>query len=473
MLKFLRSKKTAKKIWITLAIVIIPAFCLWGVGSALRGRKGSAFLGKVSGKPVSIQEYIKNYKAVRNQYLIRLGENEFTKLEKYLNLEAQVWDRIVLLAEAKRRRIRINNKDVVDFIKQYPFFKSNDTFDPQLYQELLTYAFRTTPRAFEEEIRDNLIIAKLYSEVTDEITVSDNEIRDTYKEINEQISLDYISVTTADFLDGVSVEEQELKDYYNENSEQFKKPLSYNLEYIKLASKDRQTINKIAQSINQGFSLMDTAKDSGLEVKQTGLFSINEPIPHIGWSTEILGIIPKLNPRAKTWAKPIKVDDETVYFIALKEKKEPYIPPFEDVKPQVQQNLRQQKASQIAKENLKSCRKEAETIGLTEAAGKFNLHTDKTELFKRRTYVKGLGDSDIFFEAVENLKEDQISEIINTPTGFCVVKLRERIEPEEDKFEEEKKEFADNLLEQRKQDYFNKLLNELKNKPNTFLKSIE
>jgi len=61
MLKILRSKKTAKKIWITLAILIIPAFCLWGFGSALRSREETPFLGKVFGKSISIQEYVNNY----------------------------------------------------------------------------------------------------------------------------------------------------------------------------------------------------------------------------------------------------------------------------------------------------------------------------------------------------------------------------------------------------------------------------
>ena len=63
MLKMLRNKKTAKKIWIVLAILIIPAFCLWGFGSTLRTKKKSAFLGRVLGKPINIQEYTRNFKA--------------------------------------------------------------------------------------------------------------------------------------------------------------------------------------------------------------------------------------------------------------------------------------------------------------------------------------------------------------------------------------------------------------------------
>ena len=474
MLNVLRSKKTAKKIWIFLAIVIIPAFCLWGFGSALRSKRKPVFIGKVSGKTVSIQEYIRNYKAVRNQYLIQLGEEQLAKLEKYLDLEAQVWDRIVLLAEAKRQKIKASNKEVVDSIKQYPFFQKGNTFDAELYKEIVTYVFRDSPREFEEEIRDRLIIAKLYQQITDQITVNDDEVKAAYIKDNEQISIEYVSVQLQDFLNEVSVEEQELLDYYNNNSEDFSKPLSYNLEYIKLEHKDEQIIDKVTQSLNQGFSLQDVAKEASLEVKETGLFSINEPIPQIGWSTEILKIIPKLKPQGQAWPQPIKLDTNVVNFIRLKEKKEPYIQSFDDVKNEVNTRLRQQKAKQIAREKIEACRNEAEISGLTSAAKKLNLKSDETELFKRKGYVEGLGDSDIFFGAVQNLNEDGVSQIISIPSGFCVVKLKERTTPDEEEFEHNKQNFTKKLLEEKKQTYFGQFLAELKKRPNTsLLKSID
>ena len=59
MLKKLRNKKTAKRIWIVLAILILPAFVLWGAGSFMRNKeKGeSAYAGKVFGRTVSTLEY--------------------------------------------------------------------------------------------------------------------------------------------------------------------------------------------------------------------------------------------------------------------------------------------------------------------------------------------------------------------------------------------------------------------------------
>ncbi|MFC1658483.1 peptidylprolyl isomerase [Candidatus Omnitrophota bacterium] len=472
MLKILRSKKTAKKIWITLAIIIIPAFCLWGLGSVMRDRKNPSSLGKVFGSSVSVQQYLKNYRATRNQYLIRLGQEQFGNLEKYLDLEAQTWERIILLAAARQKKIRVADQEVVDAIKQYPFFQNGTKFSPDLYRDTITYFFRTSPRQFEEETRDNLIIAKLYSQITNQVMLSETETKEAYEKANEEISLEYAGVQYQDFLDQVTATDQELLEFYNEHFEQFSKPLSFNLEYLRIEKTDKQKSDEIADSLKEGISLKQTAEKNGLETKETGFFSVNQPVPGIGWSTEILDLLPKLKADGKAWSAPIQADAEAMYFVGLKERKEPHTPPFEEVREEVRKMLLEQKASKIAEEKLGVFREEAKASGFTAAAGKLNLKVAQTQLFKRQGYVDGLGDSDIFFEAIKNLGAEETSSIINTPSGFYVVKLKERIKPGEEEFAEKKEEFAENLLEQKRQGYFNRFLAELKNKPNTFYRPI-
>ena len=58
MLKILRNKKTAKKIWIGLAIIIIPAFAFWGFGGSMRSREDNVTAGRLFGKNVSIRTKI-------------------------------------------------------------------------------------------------------------------------------------------------------------------------------------------------------------------------------------------------------------------------------------------------------------------------------------------------------------------------------------------------------------------------------
>jgi hypothetical protein len=68
-------------------------------------------------------------------------------------------------------------------IESYPFFQRKGVFDNKAYNDILRYTFRTQPRLFEEQNRQNIIISKLYRKVTEGVTVDDKEIREGYIKI--------------------------------------------------------------------------------------------------------------------------------------------------------------------------------------------------------------------------------------------------------------------------------------------------
>lgn len=183
MLKKLRNKKIAKKVWIILGLLIVPAFVLWGLGSAIRTPKESAYVGKIFGKRVSSLEYQDALAAVKNQFIMQLGD-DFYQLEKNLNLPAQAWDRLILLYEAKNRKINVSDQEIIELIESYPFFQRNGKFDNRLYEQTLIYFFHTQPRIFEEQTRQNLMLAKLYKQVTDSLNLSEEEIKNEYQKLN-------------------------------------------------------------------------------------------------------------------------------------------------------------------------------------------------------------------------------------------------------------------------------------------------
>jgi len=179
MLKLLRNKKTAKRIWIALAIVIMPAFLFWGLGSAVRSKEETAFIGKINGKKIPLLEYKEALSAVRNAAIIRFGD-KFEEVQKDINLEAEAWERLLLLYEAKKYKLTASDQEVIESIESYAFFQRKGNFDNRIYNDLLKYAFRTSARAFEEQMRENLIIVKLYRKLTDNITLDDKEVREEY-----------------------------------------------------------------------------------------------------------------------------------------------------------------------------------------------------------------------------------------------------------------------------------------------------
>jgi len=163
-----------------LAIIIIPAFVLWGAGN--RGqRRGNA--GMVFGKKVTMREYVSAWEASRNEAIMAYG-SRFNEVIDQMNLETQAWDRVIMLREARKKGIKVSDMEVMGFISGIPVFTDqNGRFDEKRYETILQNTFRRTPRAFEEDTRDSLTIIKLVQDTFKDIEVTDEEIdRDKLKE---------------------------------------------------------------------------------------------------------------------------------------------------------------------------------------------------------------------------------------------------------------------------------------------------
>jgi hypothetical protein len=181
MLKILRHRKTAKKIWIGLALIIIPAFALWGFGGSSCSREESRPLGKIFGHAVSNIEFRDSVSAVTTAAIMQYGD-KFPEISKELNLEAQAWERLILLYEAKKRGIKASDKEVIQTIESMPYFQYKGVFDNRIYNQTLQYVFRLKAREFEEQMRANLILNKLYKQVTDPLKLDDKGKEEKFRE---------------------------------------------------------------------------------------------------------------------------------------------------------------------------------------------------------------------------------------------------------------------------------------------------
>lgn len=471
MLKKLRQKKTAKKVWIILALIITPAFVLWGSGSLLRSKQEIRFAGKIFGRKVPLSEFQEALEACRNQAIIQFGEN-FNQVQKYLNLEEQAWERLILLQEAKKRRISVSDQEVVGLIQSYPFFQKKGVFDQGIYADFLRYYFHTPARSFEEQTRQNLMLAKLFKELTADLKVNDEEIRDEYRKLNVEISIDYLAALEIEFQkETLKITEEELKSYFAKNSFAFKQPLSFNAEY--LMSDSEEKIKNIFLRLQKKETLTKIAKDLNLEAKETGLFASSDSIPGIGWVPEVSRILAKL--KEGEFSPPLSLDKK-FYLFKLKERKEPYIPDFESSKEKVKQTFVQDKARELSRQKIAKCLEKIkesakinpDSVDFRPWARECGLKSGAAGPFKYGSYIEGIGASDNFWLEAERLKENELSHIIEMPGGFYVIKVKSRPALDEKKFESEKKEFRQKLLAHKHQEYFLKFVEELKRKAKVF-----
>jgi peptidyl-prolyl cis-trans isomerase D len=474
MLKKLREKKTAKKVWIILAVVVVPPFILWGSGSLLRNREEPVSVGRIFGRAVSPQEYKEALEAVKTRAIMQFGDR-LSEIAQYLDMEGQAWQRIVLLKEAKKRRLRAQDKEVVQAIERYPFFQKNSVFDDRLYQEVLRYVFRIMPRTFEEQVRQDIILKKLFDEVTKTVSVEDKETEEEYRKANEEMSLYYIAGLAAEFSKDVSPSEEEIKVYFEKNSLQFRQPLSFDIEYVASSAKDKddpeaiKKINNLRALLDKKMPFTTAAKEAGLSLKTTGLFVENGPIPGIGWIPALSDRISQAKPG--DFIGPVFLENH-FFFMRLAEKKEPYIPALEAIKDKVRNACIKDKSTEIAKAKTEDCLKKLKEaypknpkdLDLEKAAKEYGLKYDTTKAFKFGSYIEGIGASDPFWTKAAALPEGAFSDIIVTGAGFYIVAVKSRTKIDPQKFTQEKKEFAQRLLEQKKEEYFMKFVATLQEK---------
>lgn len=147
-----------KRILWVLAVVVIFAFVLSGA----RGLRETAdHAGIIFGRKVTFAEYRDSFNAAKNEAIMMYGPR-YNELRGQLDLENKAWERIIMLDEAKRKKVAVSNKEVIARIASYGYFMdTNGAFDKGAYERILVNAFRTEPRQFEEEMRQRLMIEKL------------------------------------------------------------------------------------------------------------------------------------------------------------------------------------------------------------------------------------------------------------------------------------------------------------------------
>lgn len=231
MLKVFRKKFVSRFILWGLLILILPAFVMWGSASMSRSKdRGPNYVGTVDSRKVSFNELYRALTGVRSQViLIYFNQPQVLKelLNNKLMLAKAAWDRILMLNEAKGLHIKVSDKEVVASIRSHPLFARNGAFDEKFYSYVLQNNIGLEPRAFEEIVRDNLIIQKLALDFTKDVLVSDDDALSEYKKEFSKLKISYVLVEPKELIEQVKLDEGAAEKFYEERKNELmvKSPL--------------------------------------------------------------------------------------------------------------------------------------------------------------------------------------------------------------------------------------------------------
>jgi len=219
--------------------VIVLVFVFWGIGANGPTNQEIAF---VNGERITDTQY-QRLMRVRARDLDGGGTDEEQKRMAQQVVQELIQTK-VLLQEARSAQITVSSEEIARFVLQYDAFKDSDgNFSQKLYKRNLK-RMGLTQGKFEDQIRDDLAIRKLFAAVANGIKISDGQVRRQYLQESTKVSLKVLRIPDASLLDDVEVDDDALDAFVSANEADIRS--RYEADYRRLYRKPRRaTISQI------------------------------------------------------------------------------------------------------------------------------------------------------------------------------------------------------------------------------------
>lgn len=220
-----------------LLLFIVPSFALVGISSYV-GSGDVDTIATVAGESISQQEFDNALRNQMNQMRQQLGaqfdEALFnTPQEKEAILNQLIVQR-ALSAEVKKEHLAVSDAVLQKTILAIPGLTLPDgAFDYEGYKTVLANQ-GLTPTMYESGLRQDLAVQQLTSAIQDSAFAPKTVLAQVGAIMNQQREVQTLDFNTADFVKQVNVTDAMLKTYYDQHGAEFMVPESANIEYVVL-----------------------------------------------------------------------------------------------------------------------------------------------------------------------------------------------------------------------------------------------
>jgi len=239
MLNTLRSKQKAI-LWVTV-VIVGSAFVFFGVGGGGAPGSQQKKVAEVNGEKLSYEDFNYSY----NQ----LYKKQIEMYEKYMGyvnskmrenlgnrIKSQVLNELInkelLIQKAAEIGLYVSVDEIKSVIQQNPYFQENGTFNEKKWNEWINNVPENSLAKYERNIREQIMVNKMVSNLRNRVSVSDKEIKDYYLNKNKKISFNYAVAEIDDYYSKVNATESNLKEYYNVKKENYRVPQKVDISYV-------------------------------------------------------------------------------------------------------------------------------------------------------------------------------------------------------------------------------------------------
>lgn len=468
------------KSWLKWSLaVIVVAFVLVYVPQflgpqAATGAMPTDAVATVAGRPVTAtvlqRAYLQQLERLRASYS-QISDDMIRQLGIGRQILQQLVSQQAQIAEAERLGLTVTDGELRERLLRMPMFQENGVFiGEDRYRQLLDSS-RPPTRAdeFERDLRESLLAEKLQAAVTAWIRVTDAEVEEEYRRQNEKVKVDvavfnasnfragitptdaeidaefkqnteayrvpekrrvrYLSVDTAALRPKMTVTPAELDARYRENAAQYATPEQVRASHIllKTEGKDEAAVRKTAEGI---LARVKAGGDFAALAKQ---FSEDEPSKAVGGDLNFFSkgaMVPEFENAA--WGLAVGQTSDLVksqfgfHIIRVTEKRAATTRTLDQVRPQIEDQLREEKARAEALTMAEAMAQQIDDPSDLDRVGKERgLTVGDSGLFAREEPLAGLGFAPTVAAQAFTLELNKTSGSIATNQGYAFIALAE------------------------------------------------
>jgi len=462
-----------------MAITLIPG----GLGSDVIGigTPGQGVVANVGGEPVTAVEVQREARQMLRQQFPQGGEQASMLLPYFAQRAAQnLISRQAIIAEAQRVGLRVSDEELRDELQHgrysATFFPGGNFVGQQQYENILQNADLSVP-VFEQSIKNDILLDKFRNLITGSVLVSDAEVRqefekqnvkvkfvyavlrkdDLLKEIQpteaelkafyernkasynnsipEKRKVRYVVLDTAKVEAGTSVSHEELQTYYDQHREDYRMPEQVSVSHIliktPLPGPDGKVDPKgVEEARKKAEDVLKQVKAGGNFAELAKKYSEDPGSGKNGGSLGFIGrgrTVPEFEKAAFSLPKGSISDlvqsSYGFHIIRVDDKQAAHVKTLDEVKDQIEESIKQQKAAQAVTNQVNALLGQARTQGLEKAAAAKGLQLVNTDFFSRTDNLPGIGNSPQFMSAVFGQAEKAPSDQVQLPQGYAVFEV--------------------------------------------------
>lgn len=472
------------KSWLkwSLALVVLT-FVLFYIPDFLTTRTGAApseVLASVEGESITVGTFQRRYNAQLQAYRNAYGGQVSEQLLRQLGIEQQIVQQLVdehaMVAEARRRNVTVSDVEVRERILAVPAFQENGRFIGEArYRQMLQYQNPPmTTTEFEDTMRRAIAVDKLRTAITGWMSMTDAEVDAEYRNRNEKVKLDVVPLTADTFRSKVSASEADIAAHYEKNKESYrvgeKRKIKYatvDVERVRAATtipdseieafyqaniqqyttpeqvrashilfqiegKDEAEVRKRAEEV------LAKAKAPGADFAALARqYSEDEGSKANGGDLDYFGrgrMVPAFE-QAAFAMKPGEISDLVksdfgFHIIKVVDHKPETSRPLSEVRAEIEDQLKWQRAQEQAEQQAKSLESVVKTAAdLDRVATERGLEVQESNLFLPNEPIDGLGQAPEVAQRAFQLQEGQVSPAMRVARGWVVITLAGRQDP--------------------------------------------